>query len=252
MKKILIAAMSATLVCAAAPVLADDHEDERDWFPMEIFACTFNEGKDMGDFQAATDAWTAWADERNVETYWAGVLSPFYFGPEQGNFDVAWLGAWTSGTAMGTDTDLWLSEGGEVAAMFAEAAACDAHGGFAATNLYEGSGPDDDNNIVLGFQDCTQTTDVLPIFEAWSEYAAEAGFTGSLWMLAPVYGDGSADFDFKLVTSNHDFSAVGADWDRWEEHYGKWMELTDGNMECDDARVYVTTVERRPPPSEDD
>ena len=251
MKKILIAAMSATLVVLSAPVWADSHEDERDWVPMEIFACNFNEGKSMADFQAATDAWKAWADERGVDDYWAGVLTPYYYGPEQGNFDVGWLGGWTSGAAMGAGTDMWINEGGDSAAAFDDAATCDAHGGFAATNLYEGNGPDEDNNIVLSFQDCTQTTDVLPIFDAWAEYAAEAGFEGGLWMLAPVYGDGSADYHFKLVTSNHDFTEFGTDWDLWGAHYDKWMELTSGSMECDDARVYVTSVVRRPPPSDD-
>ena len=33
-------------------------------------------------FKAAADAWTAWADERNVDTYWAGILTPYYSGPE--------------------------------------------------------------------------------------------------------------------------------------------------------------------------
>lgn len=252
MKRILIAAVSATLVFLSGPASADNHEDQHDWVPMEIFTCNFNEGKSMKDFRAATDAWSAWADERNVESYWAALLTPYYYGPEQGNFDIGWLGGWTSGTAMGTDTDLWINEGGDVAAIFADAASCDAHGGFAATNLYEGSGPDEDNNIVLAFQDCTQTTDVLPIFDEWSKFAAEAGFKGGLWMLAPVYGDGSADYHFKLVTSNRDFAEVGSDWDLWEAHYDKWIEMTSGNMECDDARVYVATVERRPLTNEDD
>ena len=251
MKRTLIAALSATLVFLSAPVSADNHEDERDWFPMEIFACNFNEGKSMDDFRAATDAWSVWADERNVDTYWAGVLTPYYYGPAQGAFDVGWLGGWTSGTAMGTDTDLWLGEGGDVAAMFDDAATCEAHGGFVATQLYEGSGPDEDNNIVLSFQDCEISADPVPAFEAWAEYAAEAGFDGSLWMLFPVYGDGSADYGFKLLTSNHDFSELGTDWDLWEAHYGKWEELMGGTIECDDARVYLTSVERRPPSAED-
>ena len=245
MKKLLIAALSATLAFLSAPASADNHEEPRDWFPMEIFACNLNDGKTMADFNAATEAWSEWADERDIDSYWAGVLLPYYYGPAQGNFDVAWLGAWNSGASMGAGTDAWLSEGGEIGAQFAAAATCEAHGGFAVTNIYEGNGLDDDGGIVMAFQDCTASGDIWPALDAWAEYAEEAGFEGGRWLLSPVYGDGSAEFDFKIVTVNHDFTEVGTDWDLWAQHYRKWAELSGETLSCDEARVYATSVIRR-------
>ena len=80
MKKILIMLAFGGLVCigGAGSALADSHvEGElKPASPLELFACTYNEGKGPADLDKAAAAWNAWADKHDLNGYSAWTLVP--------------------------------------------------------------------------------------------------------------------------------------------------------------------------------
>jgi hypothetical protein len=117
MKKVLTALVSGALFLSGGIVIADSHKDAADQpdpaSPVEIFACSYNDGKGPADLDAAVDKWNAWADKQGLDDYSAWTLVPYYAGPEQ-EFDVIWLGAAPSAKALGRAQDTWLATGGKV------------------------------------------------------------------------------------------------------------------------------------------
>lgn len=252
MKKILVAAATLAAVMCSGAAFADSHEQEnRRFVPVETFACNYLDGKGPADLDAVIANWNAWMDEQDEHDYFAVTLTPYYFGPD--TFDVAWLGSWPGGEAMGRGTDLWLNEGGEISAQFFEVLSCDSHSNFAATELKapEGETPD---SIVLAFSDCTGPDSsegwdqLMSGMDAWSAYMTDSGYNQGNWMLFPVYGGGGAKFDFKLVKGYDNHTQLGQDYQRFSENadWEKQGELLGAYMECDDARVYQGTVRRQP------
>ena len=146
MRKVMATAASTAvlLMIGAGPVLADEHEsDAPPVRPIEGWTCTYNEGKGRADLDAANAAWNEWMDEHNQNDYLAFIMTPQFFG--ELNFDFAWIGVARDGHAFGAGTDLWLSEGGEVGAMFADAISCSSHSAFVSMNVKRMPPSDDDS-----------------------------------------------------------------------------------------------------------
>lgn len=252
MKKTLVAAATFIAVLVSGAALADSHEQEiRRFVPVETWTCNYLDGKGPADLDAIIARWNAWMDEHDQQDYFAITLTPFYFGAD--TFDVAWLGSWPGGEAMGRGMDLWVSEGDEINAGFFEVLSCDTHSNFAATELKAPDGPAPDN-FVLAFSDCTGPDSseawdqLMTNVDAWSAYLTENGYHQGNWMLFPVYGGGGAEFDFKWVEGFDNHTQLGQDYQRYSENaaWRKQGELLGAYMECDDARVYQATVRRQP------
>ncbi len=252
MKKILLALATGSLVIAAGcsnGVAQDEEEAPDPAVPVEIYACNYNEGMGPADLDAVAAKWNTWADERGLNDYTAWTLTKFYSGPEQ-DFDFIWLGVSPDAKAMGRAQDDWLATGGAIAAEFEKLGACDSHGNFAAVNFKEP--PERENplsNVVLSFSDCNIAEGknfgdhVAPAIGSWAEYRAGHGSEAGHWVLFPAYGGGGEEFDFKWVTSHANHEAQGADWDKYNVELA--VELFDGVLDCDSARVYNATNRRR-------
>jgi len=256
MMRSLIAVLSVTLVLISGTTIAQEEAEGPRFYPVETLTCNYNEGKGPEDLEKAIDAWSEFLDKKNVTTYWAATVTPYYYGAE--TFDIGWLGAWTDGAAMGSGIDMWLSEGNEYAEKFAAALTCDTHSNFASTEIKappDGPSPD---NIVITFSDCNihdgkTFPEVMEGTNAWTAHQVEAGYENGSWMLFPVFGGGGAEFDFKMVESFDNYAALGKFYDLYGNGggYKKHGELIGELYECDDARVYNATIRRRiPPPAE--
>lgn len=248
------------LLCALGPgalmlsfgAVADNHEGDDEAniaSPMEMYACTYNEGKGPADLDAAVESFNEWADDQDIDDYSAWTLVPFYSGPEQ-EFDVLWFGASETARALGRVQDVWLSTGSEQAEVFAEVMACDAHMAFAVLTMKEPPESDDEYNFVATFSDCNiaeeMTFDDLydPLME-WGDYKAEHGSEAGHWVFFPSFGGGNEDYDFKWVMTAGSFEALGAGWDQFNESgWEKANELFRGKVSCDSSRAYVVTTRR--------
>ena len=250
MKKFLTAVATACLVISlgSGVALAASHEvpaEMPDIVPVETWTCKFNDGKTMGDLNTVIAEWNEWLDDEAVTDYFAAVVTPNYFGEQL--FDVGWLGAWADGNAMGAGTNLWVTEGGDMAAKFFEVLTCGSHSNFASLNIKPPSDDDDegDDSFVLDFTNCSVKEgktfdDVMAGMNAWAEYQAENGFQNSTWMMFPIYGESNNDYDFKVVEGHDDHIGFGADYELMGNggHWRKNSEIFESLIDCDVARVY--------------
>lgn len=253
MKKTTTTLASVLLCLGPGIVLADAHEEAAtipNIVPVETWTCNFNDGKSMTDLNTVVGEWNDWLDEEQVADYFAAVLTPAYYGEVM--FEVGWLGAWKDGNAMGTGTDMWVNEGGELAAKFFEVINCDSHTNFASMNIKRpGEDEEGDKTFVLSFANCSAKEgrnfdDVMAGMNAWAEHQAANGFQNSTWMMFPVYGESNTGYDFKFVEGHDDHAGLGADYELMGNggHWRKNSEIMDDLLDCDIARVYNATAVR--------
>jgi hypothetical protein len=252
MKRLSITLAIGGLVVAAGNFAAAQDEDQAEpAFPVEIYSCSFNEGKGPKDTNAAAAKWNAWADKRGMDDYSAWTLLPFYAGPNQ-DFDILWLGTASNAKSLGRAQDDWLANGAEVRAEFDSVSPCNAHGNFAAVQFKAPPDRGDAKTAVLSFSDCNMadgknfSKDVAPALGAWAKYRESHDSKAGMWVLFPAYGGGGEEFDFKLVVSHANLEEQGSDWDQYSEAgWQKAEEIFGDMLDCDAARVYIATNQRR-------
>jgi hypothetical protein len=239
----LLSAIAATVtVLGASGALAQQQPPAA---VVEIMACTFNDGQDMGDLLAASSRFNSWADQNGATDYTAIIMTPFLFS-DQVTFDALWLGAWPSGTAMGAGEAKWLATGSQVRAAFDSAVACESHALYAARVIRTPPGPAPESGGLTMFRDCTihedrTAAEAIEALSQWSNYVAERGHAGFDAVLFPLVGQSpDADYSFKSV---HGFASV--------EEMGRAIDLyTTGGaqrsneilgrvIDCDSPRVYA-------------
>lgn len=248
MKKLMtwLIAASMSMSLGSSIALADSHEGEMDLpriVPVETWTCNFLDGKSMGDLKAFTKDFNAWLDGEEYTDYFAALVVPHYFGEKM--FDVGWLGAWRDGNAMGSGTDLWQADGGELAAKFASIVDCGSHTQFGSMRMRApGDGPDD-GQFVLEFTNCSikkgrNFKEVMDGMKTWADYQDANGFEASEWMMFPIHGESDDDYDFKVVNGFDDHTARGADFERMGNggHWRKSSEIFEDLVDCDISRVY--------------
>jgi hypothetical protein len=260
-KKILTTAVSALAFLCVSSGIALAQEEETaapNLVPVETFTCNYNDGKGPADLDTVIAEWNDLMDEKGVDYYFAATITPHYFG--EWPFDIGWLGAWTDGNKMGAGTDMWLGEGGKVAAMFNEVLSCDSHSNFVSMNVKRGPEDEDesDNSFVMSFSNCSMKDgksfdDYLTAQEAWTAYQDEHGFTNSTWVMFPIFGETDDSYDFKAIDTNDDHTAFGSDYQLMSEgHWRKSSELFEDLLDCDIARLYNATAIRSITAGDDD
>ena len=247
MKKTKVTFASALQCMGSGGVFADSHEAAPELpniVPVETWTCNFQDGKTMADLDKAAAAWNEWMDDEDIGSYFAAIVTPNYFGEVM--FDVAWLGAWKDGNAMGTGTDLWVNEGGDVGAQFNEVCNWESHTGYASMNIRRpGADEEDDKTFVLSFSNCSikdgkSFDDVMVGMNAWKEHQDANGFQASTWMMFPIYGESNSEYSFKLLEGHDNHAAFGADFELMGNggHWVKSNEIFEDLLDCDIARVY--------------
>lgn len=256
MKKILTTVVSTAmfLFVGAGTALAQDEEsDDIEATPVEGFTCKYNEGMGRADLDKVNAEWNEWMDDNGQNDYFAAIMTPQYFG--ELNFDVAWIGGWKDGHAMGSGTDRWLTEGSDLGARYAEVVTCDSHAGYVSLNVRKPPQNDDesDNSFVLRFWNCSiedgkTFEDYLEAQKAWNAYADENEIVNGAWVWFPTMGEVDDDYDFKFIVSHSDYTAFGANWQKFMDgHWRKSRELFSDLLDCDVSRVYDATIVRRMP-----
>lgn len=253
MKKFLTMLVSGGLLLSVGTGIADQHEGEamepNVASPLEMFACSYNEGKGAAGLDAVIKKFNAWADKQGIKDYSAWTLVPYYAGPEQ-DFDVLWLGGSENAKTLGRIQDTWLATGGPVADMFNELWSCNTHAAYSVLQMKKPPKRDNPSNIVVSFSDCNPMGDTtfddlyMPLIE-WGKYRGDNGSTAGMWVFFPSFGGGGEEFDFKWVTAHQNLENLGADWDQMNESgWQKANELFAGKLDCDSSRSYLATSRR--------
>ncbi len=255
MRKILCLMFTGSALAFSGMALADAHEGEKEEAnvaaPMEMFACSYNDGKGPDDMAAATKNWNKWADKQNITDYSAWTLVPYYYSPEQ-DFDVLWFGASDKAATLGRVQESWLATGTKEAEGFADVITCDTHAAFAVLTMKKPPERErDDGRLVVSFSDCNMSDGVtfddlyMPMID-WGKYREEHGSKGGYWVFFPSFGGGKEAFDFKWVTAYETLEDLGADWDQFSEKgWEKANELFRGKLSCDSSRTYIATSVRQ-------
>ena len=240
------AAIFATSNVIAQP--AQQQQQQQGPAPVvELLACTFNNGKDMGDLRSASNEFNAWADQNAVTDYTALTMTPYAFS-EQVNYDTVWLGAWPNGTAMGADEAKWFATGAKALAALEGVSDCGTRALFAVVPIHAPAGPPPERNGLTMFQDCKiregrTPAEAIAALRQWTDYmGGRGGAAGLDAIMFPLAGKSSeADYTFKHV---HAFGSI--------EELGRGIDLyTTGGvqmqnqmlgrvMSCDSARIYTT------------
>lgn len=250
MKKMLISSFMAGLILAASSGAFSADHDGMLVIPVDLYACTYKDGKDSEDLDKVIAKWNAWADKRNIDDYAAWTLTPYYYGPEQ-EFDVLWLGAGKDAVVLGRAQDDYLANNDGIAQDFDEVISCNAHTNMASINFKatpEGATP---ANSVLTFSDCSYddgaTFDALgEAMGKWSKHLSDAGSNAGVWHWYPVYGGGGEEFDFKWVEAFENFADLGADYESYGNGRGfeTYREVLSDLVSCDSTRAYLAQSRR--------
>jgi len=248
MKKLLLMLVTGGFVFAGGLNTAVAQDDDDGAAAVEIYTCSYADGKSAADLDRVTAKWNKWADDQGLADYSVWTLTPFYSSAEQ-DFDVIWLGVTETGRGMGGVQDMWLTKSGTLGDEFDSVSPCDSHSMFAAVQFKAPAEREDPSSVILDFSDCTIgegkhfSTDVAPALTAWSEYRAGQGSTAGMWAFFPVYGGGGEEYDFKLVVSHGNYSEQGTDFDSYDP--AKAREIFPyGLLDCDSSRSYVATNRR--------
>ena len=258
MNKLIMLVVSAGLLMSPGLALADSHEgaELKPATPIELFTCTYNEGKGHDDLAPVVSAWNAWADSQGITDYSAWTLIPYYTSPQQ-EFDVIWLGGSPSAVALGRAQDAWISTGGDVGEKFDEVMTCDAHVAFAALTFKKPPERENPDNLMISFSDCNVSetssfNELVPAMMEWASYREGHGSTAGMWALMPAMGGGGETFDFKWITSYQNLAELGADFDQYSESgWKKGDELFSDKVSCDSSRVYLANNHRRAEDTDD-
>lgn len=255
MNRVRVTAASAALflLVGSGQVIADGHEEAGpDFMPVEIWACNFEDGKGPDDLDAVNAKWNARMDEQGVNNYFAALMYPNFHNDI--GFDVAWIGGWRDGNAMGAGIDgLW--EDDETNDEYDAVLDCPSHNLFASVEMRDpGDSGEDDGEFVLSFSDCSieegkTMDDVSAANEAWNAYADEHGFKGGAWIFWPVWGaPQDLDYDFKAVGSAASYKALGNNFQLMADgHWRKSQEIWNDVLDCDSERIYTGKMVREMP-----
>jgi len=218
--------------------------------PVELFACSYKEGKGAADLDRAIERWTRWADDRDVDDYAAWTLAPYHYGAEQ-DFDVVWMGAWSDGNAMGEGLNQYLTSAGDVQAGFDEVVDCGAHILLASAMYKAPAGNVTPSSSIITMMDCElneghRYSDIKAAELKWAEYLSDADSPAGYWHWFPTYGGGDQEYDYKVVTAFRDYVELGANFEMFANGGGRErsQEIFGDIDECDDARVYIATSRR--------
>ncbi len=249
MRKLLLAPVVFALCLLQA--FAQDEPTMPRIAPAETYTCTYNEGMGPADLDAAVESFNKWADEHDVNDYYAFTLTPWF--TVNADFDFAWIGAWTDGNAMGAGTDLWLDTGGEAAMAFFGLADCNAHEMWATMTVREA--PDDrsaSDRFVIQFQDCSVPEGktmggAFAAMDKWTSYMDDNGYMNAVYVMFQAAGGGKEDYDFKLVDTWANHTNRGRDFEAYAMGGGEvaHAEAMAGTLACDTGRVYNAAVRRR-------
>ncbi len=224
---------------------AQAQEEGANVVPVELFACTYREGKGWDDLSKINERFAKWS-KKHDDGYSAWTISP-NFRANDGEFDIGWIGSWDKGgAAMGKGLDRWMKDNDGLAGAYNEVIDC-SHSLVSSAPLNAADGPPD-NGVVM-FSSCTleegrNARESYAAHKAFSDAMREMGGKGQSWLMYPALGFGEMDFDYYHVTTFKSYEELGEGWNLYTngKGYEKWGQMLDGLASCDSPRAYTARL----------
>jgi len=242
MKKIVNAALAVLCTLILTPGAGFAQDGPPNFRPVELWACSYKERKDADDFNRALRLIVETTGE---EKYAAYMLTPNFRGPDQ-DFDFIYIGVWPDGTTMGKDMANFAANGGDANEAWDEAVDCPVSSLYASYRIQAVENNDNPpENFILTFSDCkvahgNSNGQALGALRRYNDYRVANGMTIPTFAWFPAFGGGGAEFDFKLIEAYSGPQHFGDAWSWFVDHaaYETLGDMTDGIVDCDEARVY--------------
>lgn len=239
MKRLLLTAATAacTLLMGSSLSLAQDGPPQ--FRPVEMWLCDFNDRKDQDDMDKVYEGLV---EDLGDTAYAAFQLNPYFVNADM-TFDFIYLGAWADGSTMGGSL---LSED-DASAAWNEAVTCPVSLVYASTWINQPQNPPDGSGeFIMTVSDCKNghaisNGQAAGALRRYNEYEKANGLDVGTILWYPAFGFGGAEFDFKLVHVYPGAQAFGDSF-QWfvdNQAYNTLGNMTDGVVDCDEARVYT-------------
>ncbi len=246
--------MRITILCIllsfSAFVAADDHAPSP-FMPVEIFGCSYNEGKGLDDLLAVGKKWSKWADKEMPEAGFAAVLTPYIFDRRNHASDVYWMNMMPGFERMGGAMDDWVAKGAKLQAQFDEVCSGNNH------TLFIGQGiqrPKEGTRLgIMSIQMCTSKEDMSPekMFAADAQMRAQQekmGVEGGMMRWFPFSGmSREFDFDFMMIRVASSMKQIGQNMDTFMKNMGSMSSPYESIQECASGEMFAITPVRMNP-----
>jgi hypothetical protein len=241
MKKFLLAATTAALISLTGMQTAVAQDNRPGFYPIEMWACSFNDRKDQDDMDSVYEQ----IAEEGDTPYAAWQLNPYMAGNRNDQFDFIYIGAWPNGNMMGSDVANLFSGVYQSSEAWNETVSCAA---FMYTGIGIQENPDEeDDHYFVTISDCNSDEGVsngqaLNGIRRYNDWLVENGHSVGTQVWFPAHGGGNADFDFKLI---HVYAGP-EDWgNAWQWRINNTAvqarrNYMSGVVSCDESRLYST------------
>jgi len=217
--------------------------------PVELFSCSWQEGKNMDDLNKVLVNFNKWSD-KHPSNYTAWVITP-QFRTSDEDFGVGWIGAWPDGSSMGSGLSDFSSEGGKLQAEFDKVIDCSGSHMLTSTIATSPASTEDASGGLIMFSSCTLAegktgADAIKAQTEISAALAALGSNTASWVMFPALGAGDIDFDYYNLTAFTSYKDFGAAWDVYVTGGGmqKAASISAGVATCDSPRLYDSQLVR--------
>ena len=225
-------------------ISAEEYEFEPVPNKAEYFSGKFNDGKDMQDLLNWGEKFVDWTDKRSAwDSMQTAVFAP-YFSDDMQRVDYVWLNLWPSSGEQYEAIEVWLKEGGRMAASLPVT-------NQRVTDVWQWpiSVPEGEAGE-FGFVRFTQCTlkegvSMRKAFDAYKKFALKARSTGDnmgrKMIMAPV-GGGEYNYDYVYSLYANSPSNYGKNVDNYNENLWDTDEANalDDISTCGNGRSYST------------
>ena len=243
-------ALIGVLLFVGTIATADDHAPSP-FMPVEIYGCSYNEGKGLEDFLAVGKKWSKWADKEIPESGFAAILTPYLYDNRDHVSDVYWMNMTSGFERMGGTMDDWTAKGGKFQAQFDEVCTINNHTLFVGQGIQRPKG--DAGPGMMSIQLCTSKDGMTPekMFAADAKMRAQQakmGTEGGMMRWFPFAGMARQfDFDFLMIRVASSMKEIGKNMDIYMKNMGQadapYAEISD----CASGEIFSVTPVRVPP-----
>ena len=171
-------------------------------------------------------------------------LNPYFAGNRGRDFDFLYLGAWESGSEMGSDMSNYMTNHPDVGAAWEEVVDCASL--MFASSWIQAPATGDDGEFMVTMSDCTvghghSNAQAVGALARYNAYRVENGMTVGTITWWPVLGGGEDEFDFKLVNVFDGPQHFGDhfSWYTDNQVYNVQGPMMRGTVDCDTSRAYI-------------
>ena len=244
MKKIIGLLLTGAVALLSVLGVAADHHARPNTAALEIYGCSYAEGRDSDDLLKVAEQWDAWADSNFSVAYRGYIMSPAAANKADFGFDTIWLGITKDHHSMGVINDEWMGSGGKLATKFDAVAPCDWHAYATSVDVRPMADAGGAGFLTVWsceFNDGKGFADLAVADKKWNAHLDEVDMPGGIYRWLPGAGwprASTADFvDVYLTTSLAD---RGKAVDMMNAGTGQVLNATYGDIvQCDIPQVWA-------------